>query len=61
MISQLYSIAYGCPKGKRENDCPLLKIDHLSFKEKIEWTDKLSDEQKESILKHHSFCIKWKN
>lgn len=31
MISTLYMTVYGCPKDKRENDCPLLEIEHLSF------------------------------
>jgi len=58
MKTKLYSIAYGCPKDKRDDDCPLLEIDHLSFDKKIEWIDKLSLEKKEFILTHHSFCTK---
>ena len=58
MITQLYSIANGCPKGKRDDDCPLLEIDHLSFKEKVEWVIELGEEKKEFILRHHSFCTK---
>lgn len=60
MITKLYSIAYGCPKGKRDDDCPLLEIEHLSFTEKIDWINKLDEGQKEFILKHHLFCTKRK-
>lgn len=59
--SDIYCIAYGCPKAtNRDKDCPLLEIDHLSFKEKIEWINELSKEKKEFILRHHSFCSKRK-
>ena len=54
--TDLYCIAYGCPKKNRDNDCPFLEIEHLSFKEKMDWIDKLDEESKESILRHHSFC-----
>lgn len=56
--SDLYSIAYGCPKKDRAKDCPLSEIEHLSFKEKIAWIDELEDETKESILMHHAHCTK---
>jgi hypothetical protein len=57
-ISDIYGIAYGCPKGKRDKDCPLLEVDHLSFKEKVEFVAELSEEKKEIILSHHIFCTK---
>ena len=50
--SDLYCIAYGCPKGNRDLDCPLSKIEHLSFKERIDWIDELNDAKKETILRH---------
>ncbi|SHE51827.1 hypothetical protein SAMN05444274_101576 [Mariniphaga anaerophila] len=58
--TDLYCIAYGCPKNNRNNDCPLLEIEHLSFTEKKDWIDKLDKESEEFILKHHSFCTKRK-
>jgi len=56
--SCIYGIAYGCPKEKRDKDCPLLEIDHLSFNEKVEFINELSEEKKEIILSHHIFCTK---
>jgi len=56
MTTKLYSIAYECPRGKRDDDCPLLEIDHLSFIKKIKFFDELCMEKKEFILRHHSFC-----
>jgi hypothetical protein len=47
--SDIYCIAYGCPKNNRDNDCPLLEIEHLSFKEKLDWIDELDEEKKEAI------------
>lgn len=59
--SEIFGIAYGCPKAEnRDTDCPLLEIDHLTFKEKIEWINALNKEKKEFILRHHSYCTKWK-
>lgn len=52
----IYCIAYGCPKKDREKDCPFAEIVHLSFKQKIEWIDKLDDLKKEAIIKHHMNC-----
>lgn len=56
--SDKYCIAYGCPKSIRDNDCPLLLFIRLSFKEKLDWIDKLDKESQESILRYHSFCTK---
>ncbi len=58
MILTLYSIAYACPKDERNDDCPLLAIDHLSFKEKIDWISELDKESQEFTLMHHFFCTK---
>jgi hypothetical protein len=58
--TDIYCLAYGCPKDNRDNDCPLLEIEHLSFKEKMDWIDELDEESKEFILKHHYFCTKKK-
>ena len=56
--TKLYCIAYGCPQLKRMEDCPLIKIEHLSFQEKLSWLERLSDEIKLDILLHHAFCTK---
>lgn len=56
--SDIFGIAYGCPKGIRDNDCPLMEIEPLSFKEKIEWINKLDVKKKKAILRHHAFCTK---
>ena len=54
--ADIFGIAYGCPKVIRDNDCPLLEIDQLSFKEKLNWIRKLDDVKKEAIIRHHSIC-----
>jgi len=56
--NSLYGLTYGCPHLERQPDCPLRKIDHLSFQEKVKWIDSLSDEEKEAILEHHKECSK---
>jgi hypothetical protein len=56
--SDIFGIAYECPKRNRDNDCPLFEIDHLSFKEKLDWIDDLDDDKKKAIKRHHTFCTK---
>lgn len=58
--TDIYGIAYGCPKMNRVNNCPLLEIDQLSFKEKMDWIKELDEESQKIILRHHSICTKRK-
>lgn len=46
----LYGLAYNCPHLERQPDCPLKKLEHLSFQEKVKWINTLSEEEKEAIL-----------
>lgn len=50
-------IAFKCPFCKRENDCPLDKVDHLSNKEKFDWIKGLSKEKVKAIVEYHSNCL----
>jgi len=34
-LMQVYSIAYACPIKVRKKSCPLFKIEHISFNEKL--------------------------
>lgn len=52
----IYGILYNCPAGKRRTDCPLKKVGHLSFQAKLTWLEKLEQEKKNLILKHHFEC-----
>ena len=52
----LYGIAYECPHKERKVDCPFQKIEHLSYKEKIEWLNMISKEKKTALVKHHLQC-----
>lgn len=52
----IFGCAYDCPMQKREQDCPYLEIEHLTFKEKVDWIETLNKEKKELIIKHHSIC-----
>lgn len=52
----LYGIAYGCPRMVRKKDCPLLEIEHLSFKEKVNWINKLNEKKGNAILMYRTNC-----
>ncbi len=54
--NSIYGISYNCPYLLREQDCPLLKIDSLLFKNKLDWINSLSREEKHIILTHHYTC-----
>ena len=52
----LYGLAYNCPAKQRQDDCPLNVMEHLSFKEKVNWINELSKEEKKVILEQHQVC-----
>jgi hypothetical protein len=54
----LYGIAFNCPVLERQEDCPFMQLEHLSFLEKVKWIDDLSEEEKEAILENHQVCSK---
>jgi hypothetical protein len=54
----LCGVAYNCPHLKRIETCPLMEIESLSFKSKVNWL-KLQPEKKIlSILDQHSKCVR---
>ena len=54
----LYGLSYECPYLRRKNNCPLIGVDYLPFKEKVDWIDGLSEEKKRSIWDQHLDCLK---
>ena len=54
----IYGLAFGCPKQRRKENCPLKEIDNLSLAEKVKWVNGLSKEQIEYINEFHNceFC-----
>jgi hypothetical protein len=55
-FSAFYGVLYECPAGNRLADCPIYGMDHISFKEKIEWFENLSDAEKSTIVCYHILC-----
>jgi hypothetical protein len=60
-ICIIHGIAYQCPVGDRCKDCQLILLDGLSFKDKIEWIEKLSDKEIKHVIKHHNKCSKMRD
>jgi hypothetical protein len=54
----IYGVSYSCPVLVRKDNCPLKRIDSLSFKEKVILIDGLCVEEKNEILQHHKACSK---
>ena len=52
----LYGILYGCPVQERCLDCPIQKLNDLSFKDKIQWFEQLNYKEKRIIQQHHNEC-----
>jgi len=55
-FTDIYGILYGCPVQERFIDCPILKVEELSFKDKILWFEQLNCIEKSTIQKHHMEC-----
>ena len=58
--NNLYGLAYCCPYLQRKDDCPFIKMEDHSFKEKMTWLDNLSKMEKDEILEHHRACSRIK-
>lgn len=57
----IYGLSYECPYVFRKFSCPLKYIDSLSFQEKVNWIDELSEERKRSIWEQYMVCSKIRN
>ncbi|MBL7969861.1 MAG: hypothetical protein JNK09_22860 [Prolixibacteraceae bacterium] len=42
--SDVFGVAYQCPAGEREANCPLKDFDDLSFKERVEMIKTMSNQ-----------------
>jgi hypothetical protein len=58
IVQFYYGLAYKCPFYRRKNNCPFNEIEHLSFKEKVDWIDLLSEDKQRSIWNLHLACFK---
>ena len=54
--NNLYGLAYECPYIERKDNCLFKELDQLSFKEKVDWIDGLSQEKKSIIRELHLIC-----
>ena len=54
--STIYGILYSCPAGKRNQECPIMSLNHLSFQEKVDWFKDLSEEERRTIVQKHNCC-----
>jgi len=53
----LYGLVYACPFDKRQNDCVLSQVEHLSVKEKFKWVEGLKEEEINTIVQNHRRCL----
>ncbi len=53
---ELFGLAYGCPKERRRNGCPLKKIDHLAFVDKVAWIEHLGEDEIRELIAQHKDC-----
>ena len=54
----LYGLAYNCPTRQRKDDCPFMQVEHLTFKEKVDWIDGLNKGTNQKIMEEHENCSK---
>lgn len=53
---ELHGLAFGCPSEHRKDGCPLKKIDHLPFIDKVAWIDRLSEDEIRRMIEQHKGC-----
>jgi len=56
--NNLYGLVYGCPHLERDNDCPLMHVEHLSFSKKVKWVDGLAMKKKKLFWSAIKFALK---
>jgi len=54
----IYGLAFDCPYFDRQDDCPLKEMEQISFKEKVNWINSLSQERKQKLIEKHKNCSK---
>jgi len=54
----IYGLAFGCPYLDRQDNCPLKELEQLSFKEKVNWINSLSQDRKQKLIEKHKNCSK---
>lgn len=54
--SSLYNLAYNCPSLQRKGDCSFMPLEHLTFKEKVDWIEDLCAKRKRVIWEQHMTC-----
>ena len=57
----IYGLSYECPYVIGKSNCPLKCVDSLSFQEKVNWINDLSEEIKRSIWEQHIACSHIRN
>lgn len=57
---ELYGLAFGCPKEQRTACCPLKKIDHLSFVDKVHWIERLNEDKIKAMIEMHKDCLNFR-
>lgn len=56
--NKLYGLAFGCPFLERIENCPMKRLDELTFGEKYQLINKLSQYEKHKIFEKHINCSK---
>jgi len=46
-----------CPFDDRCSECPLLKFDSKSIKEKLDYVKSLTIDEQQSIINYHKICL----
>ena len=57
-VNSLYGLAFDCPYFDRQDDCPLKEIEQLPLREKVNWINSLSQDQKQKVIEKHKNCSK---
>ena len=58
MLKELTGLLFYCPMEKESDDCPFELIRKIEVIKRIEFIDKIIEDEQRIILEHHKKCIK---
>jgi len=56
----LRGLIFSCPFGLETSECPFKSIRNFPPEKRIELIDKLSENQKKSLMKYHKKCLNFR-
>ena len=53
---EIFGLAFACPKGSREQTCPLIELEGFNLLERVNWIKEAGSGKINEILGEHNMC-----